>query len=259
MYKAFRLKLNEFSYSSVGIDDGAKYLSLGRSLMLKNKRNVDSSIRKYLSPEGVLQASEIEDDWFPAVDADVFISHSHKDEPWVLAFAGYLLSLGLKPFVDFTIWGYADDLIKKIDDRYFLHNGTYDYDGCNYAASQVYLFLNSALQKMIDNTGCVIFMDTPNSLKVSKESLGKTGSVWIYSELLMTNLVEKRKPRSVTATFHLDEAAHEEFQIEYCTDLSHLGDLTMADFERAVRYGKSGTKILDFLYGTLPRKVIRAQ
>lgn len=126
MYKAFRLKLNEFSYSSVGIDDGAKYLSLGRSLMLKNKRNVDSSIRKYLSPEGVLQASEIEDDWFPTVDADVFISHSHKDEPWVLAFAGYLLSLGLKPFVDFTIWGYADDLIKKIDDRYFLHNGTYD-------------------------------------------------------------------------------------------------------------------------------------
>lgn len=259
MYKAFRLKLNEFSYSSVGIDDGTKYLSMGRALMRENKRNVGFSLKKYLSPEGVLQATEIEDDWFPAVDADVFISHSHKDEPWVLAFAGYLLSLGLKPFVDFTIWGYADDLIRKIDDAYFLEDGEYDYNGCNYAASQVYLLLNSALQKMIDNTECVIFMDTPNSLKVSKQSVGKTGFAWIYSELLMTKLVEKRKPRSITATFHMDEAAHEEFQIEYCTDLSHLGELTMADLEWAARYGRSGTKILDFLYGALPKKVIGAQ
>lgn len=251
MYKGFRLRLEEFSYSSVGINNYSRYLSLGRDFMRKNKRNVSSSLQSYLSPEGILQALQIEDDWFPEIDADVFISHSHKDENWVLAFAGYLLCLGLTPFVDSTIWGYADELIKKIDDYYFLKDEGYDYDGCNYAASHVYLLLNSALQKMIDKCECVIFLDTPNSLKVSNQSVGKTGSAWIYCELLMTQLVKKRRPRTYTASFHLDEAAHEDFQIEYCADLSHLGELTMIDFERAVKYGKSGVKILDFLYGAL--------
>ncbi len=64
----------------------------------------------------------------------MFLSHSHKDEKSVIAFAGYLSSLGIKAFVDSYIWGYSNDLLKEIDNEYCVfsrnENGsiaTYDY------------------------------------------------------------------------------------------------------------------------------------
>lgn len=61
---------------------------------------------KYLSVDGELKASEIEEDWFPSFKADVFLSHSHKDEKDVIAFAGLLSDIGLKVFIDSCVWGY---------------------------------------------------------------------------------------------------------------------------------------------------------
>jgi len=258
MYQGFKFELGDF-IASIGANTYSKYYSYGSEFMAENKRKVQAKLEKYLSPNGVLQASEIEDDWFPKVQADVFLSHSHKDEDHVLAFAGYLLEHGLKPFVDFTIWGYADKLLRAIDRKFFVSawkpDGTIDtfsHEGSNYAASHVYLLLNSALEKMIDNTECAIFLETPQSLIVSENYRETTSSVWIYSELLMTKLV-RRKPlnRSVTANFRLDEAVQEAFKIEYEVDLSHLGNLTMFDLNQATGHGLRGTQILDYLYRAL--------
>ena len=130
-------------------------------------------MERYLSPCGELKASEIEKDWFPEIKADVFWSHSHKDEKDVIALAGFLNNLGLTTFIDSCVWGYADDLLKQIDDTYCISKKSsddlidfYSYQKRNQSTTHVHMLLNGALMKMMDNTECLIFLDTPNSLKM---------------------------------------------------------------------------------------------
>ena len=57
--------------------------------------------------------------WFPQIKADIFISHSHKDKGLALALAGWLEeTFGLTAFIDSCVWGYANKLLKMIDDEY---------------------------------------------------------------------------------------------------------------------------------------------
>lgn len=106
---------------------------MGYSLYHDQKK-ISTLMKKYLSPSGVLRASEIEDDWFPHINADVFLSHSHKDEKDVIAFAGWLKSMGVTSFIDSCVWGYANDLLKQIDDEHCVQTTkssgghVYDYD-----------------------------------------------------------------------------------------------------------------------------------
>ena len=116
-----------------------------------------------------------------------FLSHSHKDEKQIIALAGFLFSeLGLRAFVDSCVWGYADKLLKEIDDKYcaFERNwdGTvelYDYQKRNQSTTHVHMILNGALMKMMDRTECLIFVDTPNSLQTKDISMRVTNSGWI--------------------------------------------------------------------------------
>lgn len=51
--------------------------------------------------------------WFPKINADIFLSHSHKDEKLIIAFAGWLKdTFNLDVFIDSCIWGYSNDLQK---------------------------------------------------------------------------------------------------------------------------------------------------
>lgn len=49
--------------------------------------------------------------------------------------------------------------------------------------------LSSALAKMIDKCECIFFPNTPSSINLNK----KTESPWIYYELNIADLVQKRK------------------------------------------------------------------
>lgn len=49
------------------------FYSLGQETFSSQKQYIRNSLDKYLSPEGVLQISEVEKDWFPSIKADVFL------------------------------------------------------------------------------------------------------------------------------------------------------------------------------------------
>ena len=67
--------------------------------------------------------------------------------------------------------------------------------------SHVHMMLDTALTEMIDNTECIMFYNTPNSVlladdlqKIKNEKKKVTLSPWIYHELAMTSLVRICKP-----------------------------------------------------------------
>lgn len=60
----------------------------------------------------------MKEDWFPNIEADVFISHSHQDKKIVLALAGWIYEkFKVKCFIDSCVWGYINDLLEKLNDK----------------------------------------------------------------------------------------------------------------------------------------------
>ena len=71
MFAKFNLKL--------GKDDlkfNEEFYNIGLGMYVTQKRTVHTNLDKYLSHDGSLDASSIEADWFPSVNAHVFC-HTH--------------------------------------------------------------------------------------------------------------------------------------------------------------------------------------
>lgn len=191
MYLAFNLKTE---------NDYSNWFTHGKRIYENQKVTIKDSLSSYLyNGTSTINGNSLESDWFPQLDnIDVFLSHSHKDENDVIAFAGWLDDVfGLKVFIDSCIWGNSEELLKLIDDRYCFDGkrGFYDYNLRNYSTSHVHMMLSMALTKMIDRSEVVIFFESENSVqRISKESFDVTKSPWIYSELVMTNLIRRKKP-----------------------------------------------------------------
>lgn len=196
--------------------------------------------------------------WFPDIDAQVFISHSHKDVNLALNVAGHLLEcFGLSSFIDSTVWGYSDDLLKVLDKKYCYNEGsnTYNYAKRNRSTAHVHMMLSVAITKMMNKCECVIFLNTPQSISAEQYIDGSvTDSPWIYSELAMTDLIGKRLPsvhrvgKSVVATESL--ASDSRLEIDYEVDLDHLTGLDRKLYMKWVENakGKTGGQALDVLY-----------
>lgn len=248
--------LNDFNFNE---RDFKLYLDKGKCNFLDQSQHIKNVVDEYLNPNGSLNANIIEDDWFPQINADVFISHSHNDYNKVIALAGYLNNLGLSVFVDSCTWWLYDDLLKNIDDKYCVSsiktNGSviYDYDTRNKSTAYVQTILNSALMKMIDKTECLIFIETPNSIKTKDLKSITTESCWIYSELLMSNYLRRKEPKraqkqnvSNRLNFIIDKKP---LIVEYRVDISHMVPITLKDFEKASNNGENlGLDLLDQLY-----------
>ncbi len=84
MFAKFNLKMSEHLLSA------ADYASDGNVQFVKSKTMARTALDKYLRKDGSLDAAMIESDWFPEIEADVFISHSHKDKKLAINLAGYL-------------------------------------------------------------------------------------------------------------------------------------------------------------------------
>lgn len=256
MFVGFNAQISEQNvfYSS--------FSDFGKRLFEEQKAAVQTQLNAYALDEGILDVARIEDDWFPSIDVDVFISHSHQDQELAIGFAGWLHELfGITSFIDSCVWGYADDLLKIIDESYCVNKRkpdgsveTYDYSKRNQSTAHVHLILNTAIQKMIDKTECLIFLNTPNSLMIDNVINGAaTASPWIYSELTFSRLCRKRKLseyRNHLALFSLHESSL--LNVKYDISLSHLVDLSNRDLLDWRKRGQKKPKIaLDDLYSNL--------
>lgn len=196
-----------------------QHLERGRSIYESHVKEVQDCLAKYITEDGVINATALKDHWFSISQKNVFISHSHNDISKVKAFAGWLYdSFGLEAFIDSCSWRYCDDLLKNIDDRYCYRRetDTYNYSMRNYTTSHMHMMLSTALTEMIYNTECIIFFNTPQSIRIKSEvdkikngDKQTTISPWIYHELSMTTMLDVVKPNRLSPA--LEHRDHVDF------------------------------------------------
>jgi hypothetical protein len=215
MYRAFNIVDIEFTHNR------EELRRAGLELRQKNAANIMEVLQNFLAGNSPLDGSLMQGHWFPQIEADVFISYAHTDDSLALMLAGWLSQeLGLRPFVDSSVWGNASDLLKAIDDKYCLLDGgpTYNYQSRNGSTSHVHMMLATALAKMIDSTECIWFLNTKHSI-TSKEAVERTKSPWIFFELATIDIV---RPRLLADYRPLVKKAEAQLDIYYEVPLSSL-------------------------------------
>lgn len=247
MYSGFDIKLNS---------DFSEYKSIGDELFNTNKIEIQRELGSYFGENGKLDGSAIGEDWFPQIEADIFISHSHKNKEQAIALSGFLHEeFGIKAFIDSCVWGYSEQLQKNLD-RAFCYReetDTYSYSKRNITTSHVHMMLSMALLKMIDKTECMFFLNTQQSITIT-ESVSQTNSPWIYSEILFSQLVRKRDLKDYRENSIMKFALEEAYKvpdITYNVNLRHLVELKRPNFTSwQTNYVKSKGKKhpLDVLY-----------
>lgn len=248
MYRAYSLRVDDGTF-----DD---FLDDGNTIKRANNSAAQSGLDAFFDGDSSLLATKIMDDWFPRVRAEVFISHSHKDEKIAIGLAGWLQKrFGISSFIDSCVWGYAPKLLKRLDKEFCLKdNGYYDYDRRNITNGHVNMMLATSLTKMIDQCECIIFLNTPNSIscKGCIESDG-TESPWIYAEieatrLLRENAPERRRIMVKASTEGRSIVLDEALKIKYDLSLKHLFLLRDEHISKLRDCGRTGMDALDFLY-----------
>lgn len=262
MYRGFKLNIVSSDFAIIGkkgktlsdyleSDDPyfSDYLKKGEKKFEGHKQLVNKNLDQFIvGDSGVIDGTKLQEDWFPLVNCDIFISHSHKDEDLAIALAGWLYeTFGLESFIDSCIWGYADDLLKKLDKEYCKTTRQgYNYQSRNYSTSHVHMMLNMALMQMIDKTECLFFLNTPNSIDLSDIET-RTLSPWIYSEIGISQMINK-KIRTKKISDNLDES----LKMSYKLDLSHLANITDSDLLQWKQKGAREVRALDMLYEIIP-------
>ena len=168
-----------------------------------------------------------------------FLSHSHKDKELAITLAGWLKkTFGLTTFIDSCVWGFSNKLLKEIDEKYCRHqeSNAYDYQKRNYSTSHVHMILSVALVQMIDNTECLFFLNTPNSITPTDTIINKTESPWIYSEIAMSRLVRKKsldEHRGTTQSeFSRNSLKEGNLKIQYDLPTDHLVNIEKKIIEK---------------------------
>lgn len=224
MYQCFNVELDN--------PDAEKLLSnvSEPTLMTLKARSglLQKSIRELYIPEtNTIDAAGLKKLWFPSGDSanHVFISHSHKDIDMARKLAAWLKEkFNITSFIDYDVWGYAQDLIREINDLYSsIPNNMYDYDKANYVCSHIHMMLSSALTDMIYKCEALFFLNTQNSLK----DHDRTTSPWIMHELLTTKVIERYQciKRKSIAREHFRDQFIEKRAMDLMPDFSHHAEV----------------------------------
>lgn len=218
---------------------------------------LEISIQSFINPDGSLNGKAMTADWFPQVKPDIFISHSRKNMVPATAFAAFVKrEFGLTAFIDGLVWKHSDKLIKMIDQQFNPNPAAADYySSRNQSTSHVHMMLVTALCEVIDNSECLIFLNTPDSI-TPRETIIATESPWIYAEIAMSRLIRQRSKeshREETRTYtqkSLDESFQKPFIMKHEVALDHLTSLNFDDMVSwyNVAKGKTKFKALDLLY-----------
>lgn len=153
MYSGFNLKINaerDCGPDSINFLDPG-YIKTGETHLGDVSGKVNQELENMVLkgtdiPDGVA----IQNDWFPEINADIFISHSHSDRDLANGIAGWInQKFGLRCFIDSNVWGHADKLLKTVNDEHSdRHTGehgenVYSYRLCNEAANHVLMTMSA--------------------------------------------------------------------------------------------------------------------
>lgn len=266
MFRAFNL-IN-ISDKSFGQDRNntlyRHYQELGNDYFCKQKgkenlKKVTNFVSDYMHDKH-LNADLMQQDWFPKINADIFLSHSHADENLAVALAGFLYkNFGLHTFLDSKLWSYMDEKSKDIInyacsptcDYGFSSSFDRDCKNVREVTAHMNMMLLMSLANMIDNCECLFFLNTPKSLSgCTKKGSESTLSPWIYVELSLSRIIRRREPNRLKS---LDES----ISIAHHVSLDELHDLKFSDliaWKKEYRKN-SATSPLDLLYELVKEKV----
>jgi hypothetical protein len=228
MYRAYNLQIGLGDWSDWQVNP------LVVELQEKVRGMLSHKLDHYVRQDSSLDGSAMQEDWFPQLKPfHVFISHSHQDYDLALRLASKLFdTFQLLAFIDSDVWGYSDDLLRSIDDR-FCYNSerdTYSYSLRNKTTSHVHMMLMTAISQMMYNTECLFFLNTPNSIVAARDIPSSTFSPWIYSELALAHVMEKRSPEKHRRSEIVKEAYvanDSELKIRYKVSIQSLNDLRL--------------------------------
>lgn len=262
MYRGFRIAEDDLP--------SARYIVDGRRIYQEMKRDALPVLERFILKNGALDAEQMKAAWFPHVDAQIFISHSHADKRLAEGLAGWIYQrTGIRAFIDSCVWSHAQDLLDQLDEKYCTNDrdGKIIYKPHVEASAHVHMMLNTALTKMIDHCECMFFLETTNST-IKNNLQTKTNSAWIYSELAFSQLVRKKIPTRTLLTEqlklfsgkpNLNESLKEQLRIEYLLELDDLMPLESDDFfswdyRCHAQHLHSSIHKLDHLYHVKPLK-----
>lgn len=248
MFTGFDLRVNKDNDILGDRNNFDKLMQVGKHHLDDQKARYSEELKEYITKNNI-DGTRVQDEWFPQIDADIFISHSHDDEDLACALAGWIHeTFGLRCFLDSNVWGYSKELLEimnaKLSNKRENKDGGYLYDhqSCNNVSQHVNAMLSIALQKMIDKTEAVILVNTENSVQVCTENhMNQTYSPWIYTEIACTQIVRK-KPllayRDYKMNLKRENVLFEsvrsaiQFTISYTVSLDHLKSLEEEDLEK---------------------------
>lgn len=247
-----------FNVQIVALKEDENYQNfhrIGKNLFDSKSKQVRPILNKFIQNDKALDGTSIQNAWFPLVEADIFLSHSHKSLDLALVLAGWFYEkFGLTTFIDSCIWGHADELIRELD---LAHCKTgpslFSYELRNHSTAHVHMMLATALNMMIDKTESLFFLNNPNSIK-SYGKIDKTESPWIYAEVAATHFLRDRLPDRLqllleeTSNFSGDDNISKSLKIAHTVDLSNLNKLYFEDLEEWRKNLRKGIHPLDVLY-----------
>ncbi|GGA86739.1 hypothetical protein GCM10008015_29260 [Flavobacterium palustre] len=250
MYRGFNLKIQE----KFTDED----LVVGWRLFEHTKEKAEEALDSFLLENSSLDGNKLMEKWFPNLPCHVFLSHSRNDFKQAITISGMLYNkFKIITFIDSVVWMHCNELLKKIDNDYCKNENenSYNYEKRNYSTAHVHLMLSSSLNKMIDSSECLFFLNTPNSISTKNEISQKTNSPWIFSEIATSQIIRKQTPkrlRRLTKSFsatEMNESLRTQLSVEYELELSHLTDLNSAEFLKWINtHASSPEDALDNLY-----------
>lgn len=256
MFRCFKLAIHNTDFFDQNHKHIEEYKKQGKRIKEELQNQVEDILSAVTNAEGVIDGEQLSDVWFPVMNKDIFISYSHNDEDLALTLAGIINQVfGLSVFVDATIWGSADCLLKAIDREYCMQeDGTYNYTKRNFSTSHVHAMLTTSIMRAMDQTEAIFFLNTSNSTYKLKNGFSKehTLSPWIYEEIACAKLLRERSWEEYRM-IRMHEAYHFEksLNVAYPYDLKEYKTITFEDFVEWVKQWEKCKEAGNGRYGTL--------
>ncbi|MRX40158.1 hypothetical protein GJU43_12795 [Flavobacterium sp. LC2016-23] len=261
MYSRFKINKSVFDNFTFGPSDKAK----GKQLKREYIEEIKNELKVKLIGENIIDGTATQNEWFPQIKADIFLSHSHKDLERANELAGWIKNnFNLDVFIDSNLWGESDKLLRELDDEicYQKNTKTYNYYKRNFTTSHVHMMLSNSLAEMIDKTECLMFLETSSSVSIYN-TIKQTESPWIYNELFLSSIIriDENLIRSKTKYFSATERTkiNEDVKFKYKLKIDHLIDLKGRDLiEWKNKYKeliRNEVHPLDVLYNTKIYKI----